>query len=329
MILSVCLNPALQKIIVFKDFKLNSVNRGETLYQVASGKGINVARVLKLLGEDVATLCPIGGITGQLIVSLLKKEKIKLYHIPIKDNIRTCITLINSYTMVPKREEQKIVREQTEIIEPSPKVSKSEVKKTLLLFNTLLKRAKILTISGTFPNGYPNDIYLKMVERANEYNIPVIADISGESLKLVLNCFVSQNKTKNEGIYLIKPNLKEFASTYNLPLTTEAIKKKMRELSKVKSFKAVLTNGNKDFFAFANEKIYIVSPPRIKVLNAIGSGDSMTAAFAHCLKEKIPFEESLKFATACGSSNATTLLPGIIIKKQLKKLQREVKIVVD
>src|SRR5688500_8092018 len=59
------LNPAWQKILEFDAFAPGEVNRATALVQLASGKGLNAAKVLSRLGHEVHLLQVLGGSNGQ------------------------------------------------------------------------------------------------------------------------------------------------------------------------------------------------------------------------------------------------------------------------
>lgn len=94
-ILVVCLNPTFQKTLLFDHFQENEVNRSSMYRQDASGKGINVARIITQLGGKAMHLTHLGGARKDEMISLINKDKIELYYIEAESEIRTCTTIIN------------------------------------------------------------------------------------------------------------------------------------------------------------------------------------------------------------------------------------------
>ena len=76
MILTVCLNPTLQKTLCFPSVTQGEVNRTDNHRLDASGKGINVSRVLTQLGKTAVHLTQLGGELRPLFLSLCKKDKL-------------------------------------------------------------------------------------------------------------------------------------------------------------------------------------------------------------------------------------------------------------
>lgn len=92
--LTISLNPTLQKTLVFRDVKLNEVNRCTEQFLDVSGKGINVSRVLLQLNEAVNHLTPVGGRDRELFLSLAAQDGIQCYTVDSGIDIRWCYTVI-------------------------------------------------------------------------------------------------------------------------------------------------------------------------------------------------------------------------------------------
>ena len=69
MILTITLNPAVDISYKLEQFSLDTVNRVGDVSKTAGGKGLNVARVLHQLGEEVAASGFLGGSLGGFIRS--------------------------------------------------------------------------------------------------------------------------------------------------------------------------------------------------------------------------------------------------------------------
>ncbi len=64
----------------------------------------------------------------------------------------------------------------------------------------------------------------------------------------------------------------------------------------------------------AEKEQYLASPPKVKVENTIGSGDSAVAGFVYGGAAGKSFKEALIYAVAAGT--ATTLRPGTALCRQ-------------
>jgi tagatose 6-phosphate kinase len=300
-ILSIGLNNALQKILIFKNIKYDEVNRAESFYECASGKGINVVRTLNILGANAKVTGFIGGNSGKLILNYLNKEKIKSDFVFTESNTRTCITLLNL-----KRNTS------TELIEPSNRIKRSEVFNFMKKLKALLKNINILTISGTLPKGVPNDIYFDIIKIANKLNILSLVDIWGKPcLKAI--------KAKP---FLLKMNIEEFKQTFK----TNNIKLKILELLKTGIKWIIITSGKKNFVIGSDNNIYKVTFPKLKSINAIGAGDAMLGGFSFAISKDYDKIDVIKFATATACASTLKIIPADCDKKDIKNLFKKVKV---
>src|SRR5207249_1617308 len=94
MILVVGLSPAWQRTLVFEDFIPGKVNRATRVSEMASGKGVNVARVASILGAPVRLLTVAGGTRGRLLKAQLAIQGLDARIVPVKAETRICQTLL-------------------------------------------------------------------------------------------------------------------------------------------------------------------------------------------------------------------------------------------
>ena len=67
MIVTITMNPSIDISYPLETFKLDTVNRVTNVKKTAGGKGLNVTRVLKQLGDDVTASGLLGGFLGESI----------------------------------------------------------------------------------------------------------------------------------------------------------------------------------------------------------------------------------------------------------------------
>lgn len=112
MIVTVTLNPALEKIYTVTDFALSGAFRVEEVTLLPSGKGINVSRVLHTLGVTTRATGFVGGFTGQYICAELDRLNIEHDFVWISGESRHCITILSLAKGI-----------HTELLEPGPQLS--------------------------------------------------------------------------------------------------------------------------------------------------------------------------------------------------------------
>lgn len=301
-ILVVCLNPTFQKTLVFNHFEENEVNRCSTYRMDASGKGMNVARIITQIGGEAMHLTHLGGSRMNEMISLIEKDGIDLYYVETKSAIRTCTTIIN-----------KEKNTTTELVEEPYAVDSSSDAYIRILYSNILSSCSSVVISGTRSPGYSPSLYSDFVKEAKEMGKTVILDIKGEDLKQSLQYYPD----------VIKPNLSEFISTYlpqrrvnesdsNEELKDEVILK-MKELFETYHCSIVITRGKYPIWVYSKEGFNELATKPIVPVNTIGCGDALTSGIAYHLLKGDTLIEAVKTAITYSAKNATLLAPGSVL----------------
>ncbi len=300
-VLTVCLSPTFQNSLVYDDFRENEVNRavGEMNIE-ASGKGINVIRVVSQLGRKACCLLQLGGPRVEEYLALCKGEGLNVEPVLCDSVIRTCTTVINRKTGTS-----------TELVENAHEVSSDTDKAVRQRFSELIEGCGALVISGTKAPGFGPDIYPWMVKTAKEKGLLVVLDIKGQEL---IRCL-------EYGPDIIKPNLSEFSWTFFDGLIVAEnddsehlkghIMEKAAELYRTYGVRTVLSRGRFDTWAFDGKGLISVPAFEAKVVNTIGCGDSMTAGLVHALLDNKPFDVAIRFGMQCATQRATHLHQGL------------------
>lgn len=293
MILVVTMNPSVDISYPIQDFKLDDVNRVENVRKTAGGKGLNVARVVKQMGEDVLATGVIGGTIGDYIIQELTKSDIRNHFYKINQESRNCIAILHE-------------GKQTEILESGPSLSAEEGDAFLETYRELLSEVSIITISGSLPKGLESGFYRQMVEIGREKGIPVIVDTSGEPLRQILNHHVKP--------FAIKPNISELFQLFGMEV--EESVSSLKQLLNNKLFHGiewiVVSMGAAGSFLKHGADYYRVTIPAIKVMNPVGSGDATVAGLAVALKRKQAVSDILKTAMTTGMLNTMEEVTGYI-----------------
>jgi 1-phosphofructokinase/tagatose 6-phosphate kinase len=310
--LTVCLNPTLQKTLRFSSIFPGTVNRSGDHRLDASGKGINVTRVLTQLGKKAVHLTQLGGVMRPLFLSLCDKEGLSVQWVESGSQIRFCYTLLSDTDgALPGGSSV------TELIEESEAVNAGTEERLLEKFDELLaKNADMhwLIISGTKAAGFSDAVIPAMTQRAKGKGLKVILDIKGKDLSESL-------KFQPD---VVKPNLFEFAADFapglikNNELTAiddtakEQIKSSALDMAREYKCRVILTNGSRKIFAADADKFFEVEVKPVKAVNSTGCGDSFTAGLAAALEAGAGFREAIGEGCRCGALNAGFMKPGVI-----------------
>lgn len=296
MIYTVTLNPSIDYIVRLDELKTGITNRTTSEEYYIGGKGINVSCVLAELGIKSTALGFVAGFTGEAIEKGLKNPKITADFISLKSGISRINIKIKA-------------GEETEINCQGPHIDEEEL---LNLFDKIdnIQSGDTLIIAGNIPNTLPDDVYVRIIERLRGKNVQLVVDATK---KLLVNSL----KYKP---FLIKPNRQELSEIFNTTVKTESdVVKYAQELQKMGA-KNVLVSLGGDGALLVDEygKVHKEGVIKGKVLNTVGSGDSMVAGFVAGYIHKNDYSYALKLGSACG--NATAFLNGLATREKIEEL---------
>ncbi|NQM30196.1 tagatose-6-phosphate kinase [Streptococcus suis] len=307
MILTITLNPSVDIAYQLNQFRLDSVNRVEKVQKTAGGKGLNVTRVLKQIGEDVLATGFIGGELGNDVKNQLYQNHIKSSFVEISGETRNCIAILHE-------------GQQTEILEQGPTIQEHEALNFIEHLRNLLSKVEVVVISGSLPKGLESDYYVKIVELCKKFGVAVVLDCSGEALKKIL-----ESKEKPT---VIKPNTEELSQLIGSDVTDE--NQELQSVLSSQMFQGiewiVVSLGAKGAFAKHKDKFYRVRIPKIDVVNPVGSGDSTVAGIAASLAHALPDVELLKNATILGMLNAQEEQTGYVNLEHSEELYSKIEV---
>ena len=202
MIVTLCTTPALQRTMTFGKLAIDSVNRATQVREYASGKGINVARVVHTLGQPCVATGFLGGDSGKLCRHDMDAVGIGHDFVTVATKTRMCITLIDQQNHTA-----------TELIEEAGPASASDAAKLLAKLDLLLQHAKVLVLSGTLAPGSGDDFYAPMPQtRAAQRTSGPLSTPRVRLFKLALA----------EKPFIVKPNRSELSATVKRPIESDA-----------------------------------------------------------------------------------------------------------
>lgn len=295
MILIISLSPAWQRTLFFETFLPGKVNRATRVIESASGKGVNVARVVKTLGVPACLLSVAGGHRGKLFQQALNTEDLAAHVVPIKGETRLCQTLISNGLI-------------TEVVEEAAGLSPREMRTFLACFTSAVKRASMVVLSGSVPKACGDDILARLARISRTQGVPVLADTQGAQLLNLMK----------ERPDLVKINRAELAEATGQATLAGGTKELMRRGAGL----VVISDGARAVTAVAGSKSWKVMPPAITAINPIGSGDAMLAGLAAGMAEGHILTSALELGVACGAANALTEMPGVVKIKDITRLMR-------
>lgn len=289
----VCPNSSIDILYELED-KFSDVNRITKVNKQPGGKGFNVARALNTLNYDYKLLTFLGNYNGKFIIDNSKAFDID--YVAIENDNRICINVIGT--------------SEFEILESGPTISDNEVREYLNLIDSYMKTNEYIVLSGSLPKCGIN-IYKYICDK---YPNKVIVDTSSN----LEECY-------NDNIFALKINESEFEYLCNKLSIKGNIEERLMKLPNKFIF---ITRGSEGSIVKYQNDIYILSfSKKYEVVNPIGSGDCVLAGMIYSFSKKYDIIDIVKFANACGVSNAISWQTGHINKSDLESIMSEFVIV--
>ena len=309
MIITVTLNAAVDKTLAVPNFRIGRRHRAVEQTAMAGGKGVNVARALKTLGQPVIATGVAGGPTGTRIIQQLTDEAILNDFVRIREESRTSTAVIDDTT-----------GEQTEINERGPAVSEAEIElfRDKLLY--LAKGAAVCVFAGSLPRGVADSFYAEMVGELSQMGVTTVLDAEGEPLRLATRAeptMVSPNELEAEELVG-----HEFADDEDrLRGLHEMVELGAREAAMTLPSGCVALVGND-----GDRSLYRVTLEARETRSTVGSGDAFLAGYVAARYTERPPEDCLRFGVACGAESTQHFGAGVVDPGEVERLMSEVKV---
>ncbi len=298
--LAVCLNPTIQKTLLFPRLAPGEVNRTAEHRADVAGKGVDCARVLTQLGRRALHLTQLGGPTRDWFLAMCEADGVELRWVESGSEIRFCTTVIDASA-----------GSATELVEESSPVGAGTAERVLAEFDRSLGEVGTVMLSGTKARGFPASTMPELARRAAAAGKRLFLDIKGADL---LGCLPFRP-------LVVKPNLEELMQTYPAAAGSlaidegaarELVARVGREYKESYGAWLVVTRGAKPTLFWDGEGLRECAVRPVRVLNPIGSGDSFNVGVATALEDGAGIAEAVAEGTRLGALNAERLKPGSI-----------------
>ena len=302
MIYTVTFNPSLDYIVSVDNFTLGRVNRTRKEIIYPGGKGINVSMVLQNLGYQSCALGFMAGFTGREIARLLEVNGVESDFIHVDEGLSRINVKLRS-------------NEESEINGQGPAIKKRDI---AFLYEKLdrIQDGDILVLEGSIPEVMPDDIYMDIMRYLKTKDVRIVVDATKDLLVNVLPYHP----------FLIKPNNHELGEIFGVELkTTEEIVTYAKKLQE-KGARNVLISmaGDGAILLTEDGQIFQSLPPKGKVLNSVGAGDSMVAGFLAGYLENQDYEYAFYMGVCTGSASAFS--ESLATRDEVAELMKQVKL---
>jgi 1-phosphofructokinase len=288
MIVSLTLNPAVDKTIRMPSVAMGEVNRVQESYLDPGGKGINVSRLIDRLGWPTIAFGFVGGEIGEMIANALQREGVQHHLMNVPGQTRLNVTIFDEST-----------NSGTSFYDRGPEVSIDYLNRLGEEIRPWLDVKPVLVLAGSIPPGVPDDVYADYIGLAHSVGVKTVLDTAGEALRLGIR----------SGPYLIKPNVTEAEQLLGRALPDlPAIVEAARELLAYGIEVVVISMGARGAVCAQANQVWYAVPPTVTRRSTVGSGDSMVAGLALSIARGEDIVDGLRLGTAAGA--ATAMVPG-------------------
>jgi len=311
-ILTVTMNVALDRTVAVPRFRLGNRHRVVESSRAPGGKGVNVARALKALGEPVVATGLAGGPTGSRIRELLLEEEVLHDFVEVAGDSRTNYSVVDPTT-----------GEQTEVNQRGPEVTAEEIDRFTDRLLYLARGCTHCVLAGSLPPGAPVDTYARLMVELRGIGVPVILDSEGEPMRAGLRAQPA----------IVAPNVLEAEEAVGYEFSDAGdLAEGLRGLVEMGAEEAYVTTGH-GCMAIAGptapgaaRRRFEASIDKLDPVAGAGSGDAFLAGLVSAKRAQLGIEESLRFAVACGAESTQHLGAGALDAGEVARLVDKVSV---
>jgi 1-phosphofructokinase family hexose kinase len=308
-ILTVTLNAAIDRTVAVPNFRLSQRHRAVESQTVAGGKGVNVARALKLLGRPVIATGLAGGATGARILERLGEEAILNDFTRIEGESRTNLSVVDPTT-----------GEQTEINERGPRVTPEEIDLFVEKLLYLAQGATICVLAGSTPPGTEPDVYARLVTELKALGVISILDTYGEQMRAGLRAEPA----------VVAPNVREAEEAVGHEFNDPDDKAMgLTGLIEMGAGDAIITNpaGCSAIVGQGPERRrFEVRIEQLEPIATVGSGDAFLAGYVAARYEGSSPRDCLAHGVACGAQSTQHFGAGTLDPHEVERLLQRVQV---
>jgi 6-phosphofructokinase 2 len=288
-ILTITMNPTIDKSTRIDRVVPERKLRCEAPHYEPGGGGINVSRAIRKLGGTSTAFYTSGQSHGQMLEKLLDREGLNHRPIHIEERTRESFTVYENSS-----------GQQFRFGTPGPTLQEAEWMRCLDELIAFDPRPHYLVASGSIPPGVPNDFYARLARFAKEAGIRMILDATSDPFTLAVR----------EGVFMIKPNLREFRALAEREIADEARQVELagQIIDSGQSEVVVVSLGAAGALLVWREGCERLRAPTVPIESKVGAGDSTVAGIVLSLSQGNSLLDSVNFGLASGA--AAVMTPG-------------------
>jgi 1-phosphofructokinase len=285
-IITVTLNPAVDQTLDLEKLTLGDTNRVRDSRIDPGGKGINVSRVLRVLGREsmAAGLAP--GSLGRFVEHSLLEQGILCDFVHTRGQTRTNLTVVDES-----------IHETTLLSYPGPETDPRHITTLETRLRRYLSPGDWLVVAGSIPPAIDVETYARLIRLGRQAGANTVLDADAEALEAGLH----------GGPDLVKSNHHEAERLLHCTLESDdAIIDAAHKMRAHGPHTAVITAAGHGAVAVDEDAAWWAWPPPTTVVSSIGAGDALLAGMLMKLEDGAGTEEALRWGTAAGAAACLT-----------------------
>jgi 1-phosphofructokinase/tagatose 6-phosphate kinase len=295
-IITVTPNAAVDKTLTVPNFQTGFRHRASESLTLPGGKGVNIARALKALGEPVVATGLVGGRAGQLIVEGLQRENILNDFVHIGGESRTSTAVVDPTTMT-----------QTEVVEYGPVVTEAETTALLDKTEYLAKGSRFVVLAGSLPRKVSEDFYATVLQRVRRHRCFVVLDSAAEPLRRGVRGRPN----------LVAPNLREAEDLVGHEFHDDQdVVDATGIVCEIGARNAIIKTQHGCVARFQvgrKQRVFRASIAPIEtVISTVGSGDAFLAGFISARFRRLDLADCLRHGLSAGAANTQRYGAGVL-----------------
>lgn len=274
--------------MVFRGLRLGGVYRTEEVIVAAGGKGLNVARAARTLGQPAVVCAPLGGLTGEAVARLATDEGlVGRWTRHCGGETRTCILVVDPEA-----------GDATALNEAGPVLDAADWDAFAAEVRAAAREAALCLVSGSLPRGVaPAGLAALLAELAAEGRRTIV-DTSGPALEATLAVQPWGVKVNGNELGGVLGQL-----VNDVPTALAAL-----DLLHTRGITlAAISLGSLGCVAANASGVWWARPPEVSIVSSVGSGDSLLAGLSTGLLRGLALPEALRLGVACGTADALTI----------------------
>lgn len=304
MIVTVTMNPAIDKTIEIDRLNRGNLNRIEKIEYDAGGKGINVSKTIRELGGESIATGFLGGNAGRVIEEVLDSRGIKHDFVWVDGETRTNTKVCEQDGTV------------TELNEKGPEITPEQLTNLLEKLDDLADDNVLFILAGSIPGNMEKNIYARIIERVHKKGAKVLLDADGELFR----------KGLEQKPDMIKPNQWEIEELqgFSHGVSDKELINVAEKMQKDGIDTVVISLGKNGALFVLENYVAKGMPLKVDVHSTVGAGDAMVAAMAYSFEKKMEPRETARLCMAVSAGAVMTVGTKPPEKQMVEQLMKRV-----